>query len=126
MSYLNSPVKYLVDSDLDSQGNIISPDVDLSKPALVMVQANFCGHCTMAKPAFQEFANNNHGAVEALTIQADGDQPGEKELGKRLNSFLPNFVGFPYYAVYKNGQFVKECTEGRQVQDLQNCVNSLQ
>ena len=125
MMFLNDPVVYLVDSDFDSSGNLINKDIPNDKPVMVMIQAGFCGHCTNAKPAYQEFANKNKDKVFVATIQADGKEPEEKELGKRLNSFLPEFRGFPDYRVYHKGKLVKNHKGGRGVQDLENCISSL-
>jgi thiol-disulfide isomerase/thioredoxin len=124
MKYLNKPVAYLVDKDYDGNGNLNNVNIPDNKPIVVMIQADFCGHCTHAKPAFQEFANNNKD-VFCATIQGDGDELGEKELSKKLSSFLPDFRGFPEYAGYKNKKFVKMHAGGRSVQDLREFANSL-
>lgn len=125
MMFLNDPVQYIVNSDIDSKGNLISNEVSNTKPVMMMVQAGFCGHCTNAKPAFQEFAEKNKDKVACVTIQADGNEPDEKELGKRLNDFLPEFRGFPDYRVYHKGKLIHNHKGGRSVQDLENCIKSL-
>jgi thiol-disulfide isomerase/thioredoxin len=125
MMFLNEPIAYLVDSDIDSSGNLVNEDIPKDIPVMIMIQAGFCGHCTNAKPAYQEFANNNVGKVFCATIQADGKEAGEKELGKRLSTFLPEFRGFPDYRVYHKGKMVKNHKGGRNVKDLENCISSL-
>lgn len=119
MSYLNKPVAYLVDSDFDSDGNMINPKIPKDIPVLLMVQANFCGHCTHAKPAFQELANKNQGKIFAVTIQGDGEEPGEEALSRKISKIVPGFRGFPEYALFKNGKFVKKHAGGRSVADLE-------
>lgn len=118
MSYMNKPVAYLVDSDFDVNGNLVNPKIPKDIPVLLMVQANFCGHCTHAKPAFQELAENNKGTIFAATIQGDGNEPGESELSKRISEIVPDFRGFPEYALFKNGKFLKKHEGGRSVNDL--------
>ena len=122
MMYLNSPIVYLTDSDIDSKGDLINANIPNNKPVMVMVQAGFCGHCTHAKPAFQDFADANKDKVFCATIQADGTEPGEKELGRRLNTFLPKFRGFPHYVLYHNGKFHKTHEGGRSQKDLENSL----
>ena len=118
MSYLNKPVAYLVDSDFDDDGNLINPEIPKDIPVLVMVQANFCGHCTHAKPSFQELAENSKGEIFAVTIQGDGNEPGEEELSSRISKIIPEFRGFPEYVLFKNGKFVKKHEGGRSVSEL--------
>ena len=52
MMYLNK-VAYLQDSDFDIKGNIINKNIPDNIPIVIMLQAEFCGYCTKAKPAFQ-------------------------------------------------------------------------
>lgn len=125
MMYLNKPVYYLTDGDVDSSGNLINPDIPKDIPVFLMLQAGFCGHCTVAKPAYQEFANKNEGKVFVTTVQADGKESGEKDLAKRLGSLIPNFRGYPHYAVYKNGTFLKNWEEGRSLDSLEKCLTEL-
>ena len=124
MKYLNKPVGYLTITDFDQNGNLINPDIPKNKIVVIMIQANFCGYCTQAKPAFQEFGNNNNNVI-ALTIQGDGTEKGEKELSNILKKIDPTFRGFPSYVAYKNGKYLKTHNGGRNLKDLELFVNSL-
>jgi len=108
MKYLNKPVAYLVDTDFDEDGNIINSKIPKDIPVLLMIQANFCGHCTNSKPEFQKLANENQNQIFCATIQGDGEEKGEKELGQRLSKIFPGFRGFPEYMLYENGKFLKQ------------------
>jgi thiol-disulfide isomerase/thioredoxin len=123
MKYLNKPVGYLTITDFDQNGTLINPDIPKNKIVIIMIQANFCGYCTQAKPAFQEFAKNKN--VIALTIQGDGNEKGEKELSAILNKIDPTFRGFPSYVAYKNGKYLKSHNGGRSAKDLEMFVKSL-
>jgi thiol-disulfide isomerase/thioredoxin len=120
MKYLNKPVAYLQKNDFDTQGNLVNPQIPKNVPVLIFIHSNWCPHCMTAKPAFQSFAEKNSGKVFSATIQADGDMPGEKELGLMLNKIDPNFVGFPGYVVYMNGKMVGVHNGGRGVGDLES------
>ena len=71
-----------------------------------MIQANFCGHCTKAKPDFQKLANDMNGQVFFATIQGDGKEAGEPVKNDKFQAITNGkFVGFPTYSMYKNGQW---------------------
>jgi thiol-disulfide isomerase/thioredoxin len=125
MIYLKKPVAYLTNSDFDENCNLINDKIPKNIPVVIMIQAKFCGYCTQAKPAFQEFANKNQGKMFACTIEGDGTQPGEKELNSKLKKIDPSFRGFPSYVGYKNGKFVKTHQGGRQLEDLEKFLASL-
>ena len=124
MSYLNKPIGCLQDFDFNAKGELINKDIDKNKTVIIMIQSNFCGYCTMAKPAFQKFAENNKDVV-CLTIQGDGSHPGEKELNDRIKIIDPTFRGYPSYVAYKNGKYVKTNEVGRSETDLRKFANSV-
>lgn len=102
MSYLNAPVAYLVDSDITDEGTVLGiPD---GKPAIIMLQAGWCPHCTTAKPAFQKLADENSDWLFAATIAGDGTEPGEPVSQAKMQALTHNtFRGFPTYVGVKNG-----------------------
>lgn len=117
MKYLSKPIAYLEDSDFDEEGNLVNPEIT-DETVVIMVQANYCGFCTLAKPAFQEFADKMNGKVFVCTIQGDGDEKGEKELKSKINKWYPDFKGYPHYLLYKGGKRVNKENRGREVVDL--------
>ena len=119
MKYLNDTVGYLQNSDFDNAGDIINPSIPKDIPVIIMIQGNFCGYCTQAKPAFKEFADRNRGKVFCATIQGDGKEPGEKELGARIKTIDPNFQGYPSYVKYMGGKRVSTDIKGRDMAALQ-------
>ena len=125
MSYLVKPIAYLTDSDFDSDGNLINPQISKNKISMIMIEGNFCHFCTAAKPAYQKFAEANVGKINCFAIQVDGDQPGEPELNKRIKIIDPTYRGVPDYIAYYDGKFLKKHNGGRTQQDLQSFVDSL-
>lgn len=108
--YLLPPVIYLESKDFTPSGNLKHFK---DKTCVVMVQANYCGHCTSAKPQFQKFAENNKSVV-CLTIQGDGEEdPDVEKMVKLVTKIKPSFQGFPDYLLYKNGKFVRKEINGR-------------
>lgn len=124
MKYLNKPVYYLQRDDFDSEGNLINPNIPKNIPTIIMIQAVFCGHCNTAKPAYQELANKMNGKAFFTTIQGDGTEKGEEELGKMLDKIDSNFRGFPTYVAYYNGKR-KVHNGGRSVSDLEKFISQL-
>jgi thiol-disulfide isomerase/thioredoxin len=125
MIYLKKPIAYLINDDFDKDGNLVHPKIPKEIPTVIMIQAKFCGYCTQAKPAFQDFASKMNGKIFTATIEGDGEQPGEKELGSRIKKIDPTFRGYPHYIAYKNGKFLKTHTGGRTVDELEKFANSL-
>jgi thiol-disulfide isomerase/thioredoxin len=125
MLFLNKPVAYLQDEDFDKNGNLINKEIPKNIPTIIMIQANFCGYCTKAKPDFQSFADKNVGKYFCATIQGDGKEEGEPELSKRLNLIHPKFRGYPSYVGYKNGKFIKIHDGDRDKKSLENFAKSL-
>jgi thiol-disulfide isomerase/thioredoxin len=120
--YLTRPVHYLTDTDVDAQGKLINPAIPKGMPVIVMIQANFCGHCNVAKPAFQELTDKYDGKIFAATIQGDGKEPGEKELTARIKTMKPSFRGFPDYVLFIDGAPVNKDVKGRSLKDLEEFV----
>lgn len=124
MPFLNKPVAYLTIEDFDAQGNLVNPNIPKNVPVVVMLQAGFCPHCHAAIPAYQQFADKHQGAVFCATVQADGKEPGEKEVGEILSKVKPGFRGFPDYVLYMGGRPTQKQIKGRNVQHLEQFVSS--
>ena len=117
MKYLNSPVLYLEDQDFSKDGRLIA-DLPKDKPVVVMIQSTWCGYCTASKPDFQKFAESHKDKVICATIQADGETDGEKKLADRISKLIPNFQGFPEYALYRDGKYQQAQLKDRSVKGL--------
>ena len=118
MKHLYEPVYYLENGDFDEMGNLKNDNIPKNMPVVIMIQTKYCPHCTMAKPAFQNFAELSEGKVFCASIEGDGDRPGEVELAKKISNFFPNFRGFPDYVLYKNGKLVPRTISGRTEEHL--------
>ena len=100
MDYLTKPISYLDINDFDDNGNIINPMILIgNKPIFIMLQANFCGFCKMAKPDFQKFAESTK-RFFCATIQADSKNPDVVNLQPKMDKIYPNLVGFPSYIIF--------------------------
>jgi thiol-disulfide isomerase/thioredoxin len=116
--YLYEPVAYLQNFDFDTEGNLSNQQLLGDKLVVIMIQADFCGHCSIAKPDFQKFANSiakseYNNKIIPTTIQGDGKEEGEPELRSRLGTIFKDFQGFPSYALMYNGNFIKMHEGGR-------------
>lgn len=94
-------IPYLEGSDILPDGSL-KPSVGKGRPVVVMLQGNFCGYCTQAKPVFQAIAKNPIFAV--ATVQTDGGE-GDRSAAAILGKFnssggVPAFLGFD-----KTGKF---------------------
>ena len=122
MSKLLVNVPYLEISDV-SQDGTLKPHVGNGKPVVLLLQGNFCGYCTKAKPDFQKFASQVQ-RVTAATLQSDGG-PNDSAAAQVLSSVVRN-SGVPAYAGFDSrGKFVKMETGARSLDWLQDFANSL-
>lgn len=94
---LTDPVMYLERSDFLSDGKMV-PNL-LVSPVFVMFQAEYCGHCKTAKPAFQALANE--GIVRCMTVQGDGERQSERDIVPLLGRIYPGFLGYPSFMLFK-------------------------
>ena len=116
----NDNVHYMEDFDFDKKGNLINKQIPTDMLVLIMIQASWCKFCKDSKPAFQDFANQMSKNVFCGTIQENGHKKPKSEipLGKRLKKIIPDFNGFPDYALYKNGKIINVKTTDRDVNSL--------
>lgn len=96
-------INYLEDGDVNDDGSL-KPHVGNGLPVLVMVQGNFCGWCTKAKPEFQKLQGN--GSFAVVTVQTDGEE-GDRRANNKMSKVnkspgVPSFLGYD-----KNGKFVR-------------------
>lgn len=115
-------IPYLEDSDINPDASL-KTHVNNGKPVVMMVQADFCGYCTKAKPDFQRLAQSMPN-IAVVTVQTDGG-PGDKRAGQMLAAVnsspgVPAFLGFN-----SQGKFVKIHNGGRDVESLKQFAASL-
>jgi len=116
-TYLLPPVIYLEPKDFTDNLNLKHFKNQI---CIVMVQANYCGHCTSAKGDYQQFAKSNKNII-CLTMQCDEESNGQKLL-KIVKQLKPEFVGFPDYFLFRNNKFVKKEIDGRDIPSLENFI----
>jgi thiol-disulfide isomerase/thioredoxin len=120
--YLNKPVAYLTNGDISDEGKLVSQN----KPALIMLQANFCGFCTVAKPAFQQVADEyTKKGLFCATIQGDGKEPDEPVSMVKIKKMCPQFKGYPTYVGRRVGGDWIEHQGGRDVESITKFADSL-
>ena len=123
MSKILVGVPYLEAEDVNPDGSLPS-SLCGGKPVLLMVQGNFCPHCTVAKPALQQLAQSIPSVLVA-TVQIDGEE-GDRSAAKRLSS-VNKSPGVPAYLGYdRNGKFVSMHSGGRDKDSLAKFAQSLQ
>ena len=110
------PIMYLDDNDFQGDNLVLPNNIQNDKNVVIMLQTSWCPHCTSAKPAFQQFADQNQ--IICATIQADGDTEAEKKLGKRIKQIVPEFRGFPDFCLFVKGKRVNKQIKNRNIQGL--------
>uniref|UniRef100_A0A6C0EM34 Thioredoxin domain-containing protein n=1 Tax=viral metagenome TaxID=1070528 RepID=A0A6C0EM34_9ZZZZ len=116
-------VPYLEDSDFNPD-NSLKPYVGNGKPVVVMCQGLFCGYCSQAKPAFEQFTHSSNNVIGA-TLQIDGG-PSEKTASKRISMLDKSYRGVPTYLGFgSDGKFQKVHNGGRDLNALRSFAASL-
>ena len=112
-------IYFLENEAFDDLGHLFT-----KKPMLVMVKASWCGYCTKAAPAFQEFADKYGDKVLVGVIREGEDQtPSGKRLMARLKSIMPTFKGFPHVVLYVDGKPVADQLTDRSLAGLVKFVS---
>ena len=129
---LEGDIGYLEAKDIDSQGNLVGPDVQKyipqNVPVVIMFQASWCGHCKHTKPTFQQLCNENKGKIFCATVQDDEKSGRQQQVSKMFSNGFPGvdpIRGYPTFLGYKNGKFVKEYNGNRSKQSLYDFAMSL-
>ena len=121
---LFEPIKYLEFEDVHPNGNLIHPMLASANTVICMIQANFCGYCTEAKPAFQKFADKNRDII-CVTVQGDA----KDDRGNRINEELITKLmgdrdfGYPTYIKYVHGERQHDEIEDRTIKGLEKFAN---
>jgi thiol-disulfide isomerase/thioredoxin len=113
------PIRHLRVDDINSRGEVINPIISKNKPFVVMVQGNFCGFCSMAKPAFQQFAKKYENRVTTGTVQIDGQ---DQSVVHQIKKIIPDYKGVPEYLLFLNGKLCQKKIRGRDIKDLEDFV----
>jgi len=120
MSLLKN-IMYLEGQDVTPSGEL-KPHVTKGKPVLLMLQGNFCGYCTKAKPAFQSL--QGHPKFSLATVQTDGG-PSDAAAGQILGKYNSS-GGVPAFLLFdSNGKFKAMHQGNRDAESLVAFASSL-
>lgn len=113
-------VAYLENSDFTEDGRL---KIKSKKPVMIYIWGSFCSYCTQMKPELLKVISQIKEKVNVATIQLDGDGD-EKELGKRIGKFIPNFKGVPMIVFFKDGEYVSTYNGPRKADDIVKYIYS--
>ena len=117
-------IGYLEDFDLslanEKEPVLVPSQNEPAKTYVVMVMANWCGHCKHTEPKYKQVADELEGNadVQMCIAETTGDRDSEKAIAAKAKKFFPGFKGFPHICMYKAGKFVKNYEGNRSVEDL--------
>ncbi len=95
-------VIYLEGQDFTPDGRVVSD----GRPSIIMLYADYCGHCKSAKPQFQQIAGMAPNLRACAIHGADGDA-SDKAAEAAMRGILPAFKGYPTFILMDgNGKFV--------------------
>jgi thiol-disulfide isomerase/thioredoxin len=120
-------VYYLEDFDFSFNNSILKPsNVDSSSIYVVLVWAEWCGHCKRFMPAYKDFASmissdssrKNRFKICCIDGSGQGTRESERNLVKNLKNVVPEFQGFPTVVFFKAGKFVETYKGARTAEAL--------
>ena len=113
---------YLEDFDIGDDGTLLPSILDQFKNStiVVMIRAEWCGHCKTATPEFIKASNQMNGDSSVVFCIADitGDRPSQKNISNKTKLLDSSFRGFPHVCKFKNGKLGKEFNGPRQSQSF--------
>jgi len=118
-------------NDIDENGDFKSQHFN-QFPVLLFIKSDGCGICRNVEPAFFNFAKNHYwktlekknkinDIVFSIILPIDNN-PDIGKILQRLQKKIPNVLGVPYYALFKNGRFISNTPSGRTEKDLENFI----
>jgi thioredoxin-like negative regulator of GroEL len=102
---------YLENSDFSQDGKLL---INSDKMVVILLQADFCGYCKQFKPEFDKVVSALGKKVNFATIKIDDD----KELGKRIGQFIPEFKGVPTVVLFQAGKYMETYNGDRKADAL--------
>ncbi len=106
-----------------------SPTPLFDKYTIVMVQGNYCGHCTRLKPLYQEVANtvvSQTPDIHFATIQIDEPNTSKSISGKHLKHIMGvDIPGVPVVFKFYEGRPIQKYEGSHDVQELYQWVMSV-
>lgn len=77
------------------------------KPSILLLQGQHCSYCSIAKPHFQTFNDNNKRYIQCLTVQVDSKNKQDREATDIISKMVPGIRGIPSYMFFgKDGKLV--------------------
>jgi thiol-disulfide isomerase/thioredoxin len=129
--FMDTSIGMLQISDFDEKGVLVMSKNNPNDLYMIMVYANWCPPCQMAKPHYkalsQLFDKDHVRTCHLLAVNATpGDHAGEAELNQKLDDYL-GVRGFPSFLFFKNGKKSDLYKGGRTVEDfLTECAKTNQ
>jgi len=95
-------IYHLEGFDMDMDNKLLLPSIlpeykDIT--FVVMVKAEWCGHCKVATPVFENAAKEMEGSN---TIYCIADTSLHGEIAPKTKMFS-GFLGYPHFSAFKNG-----------------------
>jgi thiol-disulfide isomerase/thioredoxin len=106
--FMDTSIGMLQIGDFDEKGVLVMSKNNPNDLYMIMVYANWCPPCIMAKPHYkalsQLFDKDNVRTCHLLAVNATpGHHAGEAELNQKLDDYL-GVRGFPSFLFFKNGE----------------------
>ena len=96
----SDPVLYLEAGDFDDGGNLRGAEIG-GRPIMMMIYAEWCGHCKTTRPEFQKAADNMKD-VFFCVVHSDSKRPSVEALMRKMDTIYP-VKGYPTILMITRG-----------------------
>lgn len=127
---MNTAIKNLSlkNQDITVQNSkcVIKPSICNNKPGILLIHANWCGHCKRFKPVYEEINRIlNKNVVNAPLLALESEEMTDENVVKKLNvRGFPTILFFDQNGVIMDKPYENERTPKHILQELCNRVHS--
>jgi thiol-disulfide isomerase/thioredoxin len=116
---------FIEPNDLDMNNKKINiPPEHKDKLTIVIVIAEWCGHCKKALPNFISDAKNSENNKNFAFYILDSTKDFKNDNDK-ISKFFDGFIGYPHIVTMKNGKQIAKYNGNRSEKSFINHLNSL-
>ncbi len=117
-------IYWLEDFDFNKDGTLLPSLLEPDTVFIVIIKAEWCGHCKTTTPKFIEAANKmkNNEKVKFCIADITGERESQKAIKERTQ-YLREFRGFPDIRCFKNGKEHRKYKGNRSAESFMELTN---
>ena len=95
-----------------TEKNFVNDKINLKKPGLLLVRANWCGHCVRYMPTYEKLAKMFSDKGDFIIAHIESEEVKKPTVGRVLENFVE---GFPTLLLFDaNGNIIQRYSGDRE------------